>query len=82
MEPTLKEGEKIIASGILYLFKRPKINDIVVFKFENIFLIKRVINIKNGKYFLRGDNIKDSLDSKVFGEVKKEKIIAKYICKI
>ena len=32
MEPSLKNGDEIVATNIFYLFKKPKINDIVVIK--------------------------------------------------
>ena len=83
MEPFIKNGESIMASGLLYLFKDPKIKDIVVFKDKNNkILIKRITKIKNGEYFLEGDNKSDSLDSKQMGLIKRNQIMAKFIIKI
>lgn len=83
MNPVLKNGDTILVSGILYLFKTPKINDIVAFKRkEGEVLIKRIKEIKNGKFYLSGDNKFDSFDSKNFGFIAKENIIGKLIHKL
>jgi signal peptidase I len=83
MEPFLKNGDKILISGLWYLFKNPKINDIVAFKEKNgEVLIKRIKEVKNGRFFVSGDNKKDSLDSKDFGYISKEYIIGKLIYKL
>jgi len=83
MEPLLKNGDVILISGLLYLFKNPKINDIVAFKEKNgEVLIKRIKEVKNGKLFVSGDNKNDSLDSKDFGYISKEFIIGKLIYKL
>lgn len=82
MEPFLKDGETVFVSIIPYLFKESKINDIVVFKFSKKFLIKRIEKIENYKYFVRGDNEKDSLDSRKIGFLKKNQILGKVIYKL
>jgi len=82
MEPILKNGDTVLVSDLSYLFKSPKIDDIVAFKGkESEVLIKRIKGIKNGKFFLRGDNKDDSFDSKNFGYIEKENIIGKLIYK-
>jgi len=82
MEPFLKNGDMVLISGILYIFKNPKINDIVTFK-ENKgkILIKRIKEVKNGNFFVRGDNKGDSFDSKDFGFISKRQIVGKLIYK-
>ena len=83
MEPLIKNGEKIFASYIPYLFKKPKLNDVVVVKLENnSVLIKRIIKISNGKYFVLGDNKKDSIDSRKFGNLFRKQILGKMIYKL
>ena len=83
MEPLLKTGDTVLISGFLYLFKNPKINDIVAFKEKKgEVLIKRIREVKNGGFFVSGDNKKDSLDSKDFGYISKEFIIGKLIYKL
>lgn len=82
MEPTVKNGESVLASGIPYLFSKPKINNIVVFKKEGKAVIKRITKINGDKYFVTGDNEKDSLDSRKLGWIERREIIGKVMYKI
>lgn len=84
MEPTLKENDLILVSKVPYLFKVPKINDIVAFKSrkQKIIFVKRIKKIKNNKYFVYGDNKNDSYDSSKFGEISREQITGKFIYKL
>lgn len=79
MEPTFKNGSIVIGSSIPYLFSRPKKHDIVVFKFDKKIFIKRIKQIKDGRYFLAGDNAKDSLDSRKIGWIERENILGKVL---
>lgn len=79
MEPTLRNRDLVLVSGIQYLFKKPKLNDIVVFEEENKILIKRIIKATEKGFFVAGDNKKDSLDSRKLGIIPKNKIIGKII---
>jgi signal peptidase I len=83
MEPQIKTGETVLTSNIPYWFKSPKINDIVAFK-DNAgrVLIKRISKVQSGKYFVEGDNKKDSLDSRKFGYIFKNQIIGEVIYKL
>ena len=81
MEPKIKNREVVLVSSLLYLFKKPKIGDIVAFKEVDKILIKRITSISKGKYFLAGDNQQDSLDSRKFGLISKQKILGKVIYK-
>lgn len=83
MEPTIKNGEIVLVSNIPYLFKGPRINDIVAFKDNRgKILVKRITEIEKKGYFLSGDNKNDSLDSRKFGHVIKNQIIGKMIHKL
>lgn len=83
MEPRIKNGQSVLASNTPYWFKKPKINDIVAFKDKtNKVLIKRITKIQNGKYFVQGDNQKDSLDSRRLGLISGNQIIGEIICKL
>ncbi|MCL6096800.1 MAG: S26 family signal peptidase [Patescibacteria group bacterium] len=83
MEPFIKNNSIVLASGLSYLFKNPKVNDIVVFKDkEGKILIKRITKNEKDRYFVQGDNKGDSLDSSKFGDISKNQIIAKVICKL
>ena len=80
MEPYFKNNDKILA--VKKYFILIKVNDVVIVKFKNKILIKRVIKIKDKKYFLKGDNIKHSTDSRNFGLIQNKDIIGKMILKI
>jgi nickel-type superoxide dismutase maturation protease len=82
MEPTIRNGETVLVSNLFYSFKTPKIGDIVAFRGKDEALIKRITNINREKYFLEGDNQRDSLDSRTFGLISKQKILGKVIYKI
>lgn len=83
MEPTLKNNDVVLVSGIPYLFQNPLINDIVAFRSnKKQVLIKRIKKIKNNKYFVYGDNSKDSYDSNKFGAINRQQIIGKLIYKL
>jgi nickel-type superoxide dismutase maturation protease len=80
MQPQIKDGQSVLVSNIPYWFKTPQINDIVAFKdHSNEFLIKRITKIQNEKYFIEGDNKEDSLDSRKFGFINRDKIIGEVI---
>lgn len=82
MEPLLRNQDTLLVSNLPYLFKKPKINDIVVFEYKKgNMMIKRIIGIRNNKFFVTGDNKKDSLDSRSFGEISKNRILGKVIYK-
>ena len=78
MIPFLNPGDEVI----VWKHSKPKIGDATVFKKNNKFYIKRVKKIENGKYFVLGDNEKESIDSRKFGWIDKKDIIGKVIYKI
>lgn len=79
MEPTLIEGSFFIASSIKYFFKSPQIDDIILFKFNKEYLVKRIVKIEKDKYFLDGDNRSDSLP---IMPINRQQILAKLIFKL
>ena len=82
MEPTLKNGDKLIFEKIMNS-TNVGIDDIVLCShpFKKIKIIKRVKSIKNGLYFLKGDNpnILYTSDSRTFGPLKINQIIGKLV---
>lgn len=86
MEPTIKQGQSVLVSAIPYLFSRPKIDDVVAFKKKRKVFIKRITKIDPSadgeKYFVKGDNENDSMDSRQFGWIERKEIIGKVIYKI
>lgn len=81
MEPTYKEGDRIIVNRLAYFFSKPKIGDIVAIKhpFERRVILKRVIRVLNKQVFVAGDNFKKSIDSEQFGFINYKNIIGKII---
>lgn len=80
MEPQIKNGNLVLVSNIIYLFKSPKVGDIIAFKnFDGKILIKKITKKENEKYFVEGLNEKDSLDSNKFGMISRDKILGKVI---
>ena len=60
MEPSFKEGDYVIANNLSYAFRKPKVGDVVIVRRDERFTIKRIGKIKDGKYFVCGDNKKYS----------------------
>lgn len=81
MEPFILNNQTVLASSIPFIFSKPKIGDVVVFKVDDRIFIKRVKEIKNQKFFLEGDNKKDSLGSKKIGWISGKKILGKIVFK-
>jgi nickel-type superoxide dismutase maturation protease len=83
MNPTIKNRETVLVD------KNPEIievGDIVLAKNPaELFgeIIKRVERItENGNYFLVGDNLGNSIDSRSFGAVKREYIKGKVVARL
>ena len=78
MLPLLQPGDEILIDPYAYKKSLPKINDIVVTKHPQqpkITIVKRVTAIDNNiDYFLTGDNLSDSIDSRHWGSVKARNI--------
>lgn len=81
MEPTLKSGDIVWVNNWAYVFKKPRIGDIVVFKKSDKELIKRITTISGSGVFLSGDNKTDSYDSRNFGKISNTMILGKVIIK-
>ena len=82
MNPTLKDGEVVLVDREAEI----EVGDIVVAKhpFEkNVEIVKRVKRInEQGNYFLIGDNLEDSNDSRHFGAVTREYIKGKVVARL
>jgi nickel-type superoxide dismutase maturation protease len=82
MNPTLKDGEVVLVDRAAKI----EVGDIVVAKHpieQTSEIIKRVEQInKHGHYFLVGDNLEDSNDSRHFGAVTKEYIKGKVVARL
>lgn len=79
MEPEIKNGGSVIVSCIPYFFSKPKIGDIVAFKKNRKVFIKRITKIDGENYFVKGDNKRDSLDSRRLGWIERKDILGRVI---
>ncbi|MBI4039215.1 nickel-type superoxide dismutase maturation protease [Candidatus Daviesbacteria bacterium] len=81
MEPELRENQQIIASSTPYWFTSPRKGDVVVVKHpqENRVIIKRITRVDHNTYWVLGDNPRSSSDSRHFGPITKNNILAKII---
>jgi len=75
MEPTLRQGRIVFATPLLSIGK----GDVVVARHEGREIIKRVIEIEQNGYFLQGDNLDHSRDSRRFGAVEESAILGRVI---
>ncbi|MEE9592801.1 MAG: nickel-type superoxide dismutase maturation protease [Thermoplasmata archaeon] len=84
MEPTLREGDQVIASPLPYLLGRPSVGDLVVLRhpYENRFLVKRISEVDGSRISIVGDNRRHSTDSRDFGPVSPEHIVGKVLLRL
>ena len=82
MIPTFFDGDKALVFHWIYLFRKPMVGEIVIARKNNISVLKRIQKIQNSKYFLVGDNLNESTDSRIYGFVEKKDILGKVIKKI
>lgn len=78
MMPLFKEGDTVLVHKLSCFFKKPKVKDVVIVKTKDRkYIIKRIAKIANNKYFVLGDNLKESKDSRHFGWVLRKDIVGK-----
>ena len=84
MEPTLREGDQVVASPLPYLFRRPSVGDLVVLRhpFEDRFLVKRISRVDGSYISIVGDNRRRSTDSRDFGPVPVDHIVGKVLIRL
>ncbi len=76
MMPYLKPYDRVIVSSIPYYFSKPKIGDVVLFRYNDKMLIKRIKKFSSKSIFVKGDNVRDSLKTK---PIKRDAILGKLI---
>ena len=76
MNPSFTEGSFVL---VWTWFKDLREGDVVIARSQKRLIIKRIKKVKNRKYFLVGDNEKESTDSRSFGFVKKKDILGKVL---
>ncbi|MBU2101320.1 hypothetical protein KKH05_01205 [Patescibacteria group bacterium] len=79
MKPAYPAGSKVFVSS---LFK-PRVGDVVVLRDprDERLVLKRIKSFERRRYFVEGDNIEKSTDSRHFGEIEKESIMGKVMFK-
>lgn len=70
MMPALNPGDIVIS-----LRKKPRVDDIVIFSRADREIIKRIKRIEHGDYYVVGDNLLDSTDSRHYGFINKSDIL-------
>ena len=83
MFPTLTDGEFYLGIRVLHKSKC-EVGKIYVYKppyasEQEKFVIKRLARIKDGKYYFLGDNEIDSYDSRYYGYVDSDNVVAQLI---
>ena len=75
MLPTLQEGQEVLT----FNWGKVKVGDVVVIKHDSKEIIKRIEKIGEDKIFVKGDNKRESTDSRHFGSIDQSQIIGKVI---
>ena len=73
MEPNLHDGQWLIINRV----SRPKVGDVVGFRYGNTELIKRIIRPEGDSWWVEGDNKEQSTDSRSFGAIPKSVVVGK-----
>lgn len=82
MEMSFRDGDVVLASSLPFFIANPKIGDVVVVLKKGKYILKRIAQVKEGKFFVVGDNRRGSTDSRSFGWINRNAIIGKVIYKI
>ena len=87
MEPTLREGQFLVLLKSAYWIDEPQNGDIVVVQHGTEKYIKRIVAcpgeippgedeiLQEGRYYIMGDNMDVSVDSRSFGAISKDLIL-------
>lgn len=75
MMPTLTAGQIVVGVRLL----KPRLYDIVIVRHDKLEKIKRISKIEEDKIFVSGDNPAESKDSRHFGWLSKDSIIARVV---
>ena len=81
MLPLLQPGEEILIDPAAYVNSLPQVNDIVIISHPRnpeLTIVKRVTEVgADGRYFVRGDNLEASIDSRQWGKIELNHILGK-----
>jgi nickel-type superoxide dismutase maturation protease len=76
MEPSFTEDKLIVGTS---WYQHLKVGHVVMFRHKDMEMIKRIKNIEKDHFFLVGDNEAASTDSREFGWVHIDNVIARVI---
>ncbi len=76
MAPSLLPNRLVLATSI---YKSLSPQQVVIFRHDRLEMIKRIQKINHGRLFMVGDNPRVSTDSRSFGWVHSDSVIAKVI---
>jgi type IV secretory pathway protease TraF len=76
MSPKLNPGQLLLATP---LFRRLRPGQVVIINHSGRQKVKRIERIEQDKVFVIGDNLEASTDSRHFGWLKKQQVVARVI---
>ena len=76
MLPSLRPGQIVICSRMI---KKLRTGHVVVIRHEGLEKIKRISDINDHGFFVLGDNPDLSTDSRDFGRIARENVVAKIV---
>lgn len=79
MEPAYQPGQFLVVSSVPYRVSRPQIGDTVIISKDLRTLVKRIVGAEDNRYWVEGDNKSSSVDSRAYGTIPRDQIIAKVI---
>lgn len=81
MMPTFVSGDKLFVSKLFYKIVSPKVNDVAVLidPRNDRLILKKIDGVFGDKYFVVGENLTESTDSRIFGAVNKRQIVGKVL---
>lgn len=85
MLPTLSPGDEILFDPNAYQQQRPQVGDLVVLQHpfrSDLTIVKRIMAVaESDRYFVVGDNLVASTDSRHWGHIKLSNIIGRVTSK-
>ncbi len=76
MKPKLVSGQLLLATA---LFRRLRPGQVVIIEHQGKQKVKRIERVNHGRIFVIGDNLKASTDSRHFGWLNSNQVIARVV---